>query len=269
MKLKAFVSSLDEVDEKYRDLYVASGDGFMLAVDGITTHPEVTALSNAHNRTKTRNNELINENRDLKAKADQLPEDFDADLYERAQTEGVGGGKIKNEEEVRREAAEAATRRAEAAHSKAIGTLTDERDRLKARVERDTRNLALGAALDAAKVTDPALRRGAAALLGQSLKVIETDDGFEALASDPVLGDIPVADYVKTWAGSDEGKAYVAPRESEGGGANGGGQGGNAPNSSGNPWLAKSFNVTEQARIRRENPDLATKLSREAGITLK
>jgi len=268
--LKAFVKSLDDVEEQYRDLYVASGDGFALQVEGIRQHPEVTGLATSLERQKTRYTTLNTELTTLKERTADVPENFDADLYERAVANGVAGpgGKLPNEDEVRRESAEAATRRAEAGFAKERDKLTDKVGRLTTRVERDTRNSALNAALDAVKVTDPAYRAGAAAILSGSIKVIEDDNGdFVAVAHDKDLGDIPVAEHVKAWAGTDQGKAYVGARESEGGGANGSGSGGNGDVSSKNPWAkGDSFNVTAQAQLRRENPTLAAKFQREAGV---
>jgi hypothetical protein len=279
MKLKALVDSLDDVDEKYRDLYVAFDDGgterFKLDVDGIPNHPETKALQNAHERTKQRVRELNTQVNELREKADQLPEDFDADLYERAVTEGVGGGgKVKNEDEIRAEAAAAATKRAEEKAKKDLDKANARAEKLQRKVENQAKREALDAALDAAKVTDPALRRGARAILSESIKVVshEDDEGlhFEALAKDPELGDIPVAEFVSSWAATDEGKTYVGARESAGGGANGGGQGGgNVPSSDNNPWKSATLNVTEQARIRREDPALATKLMKEAGLVVR
>ena len=274
MKLKAVVDSLDGIDAKYHELYVQQEDGsYRLDVDGVAEHPDVTALKNAHERSKARVRELVGENTTLKAKVEDLPDDFDADLYARAVEHGVGngqgGGKLPNEAEVRREAAEAQKAKSDKEWGKKLDPLTADRDRLKARVERDERDKALNTALDAAKVTDPAYRAGARALLATAVKVVETDGQYEALATDPDLGDIPVAEYVKTWAGTDQGKAFVGAPNSAGGGANGGGQGDNVPDSTNNPWKAKTFNATEQARLRRENPGLAQRLAAEAGVKLR
>lgn len=273
MKLKAVIDSLDEVDAKYQDLYVAFDDAgnerYKLDIDGVPNHPEAQALKNAHERTKGRVRELTTEVASLKDKVEQLPDDFDPDLYERAVTEGVGGsgGKIKNEDEIRREAAEAATARSDAKWKKELDKSNGLAGRLKARVERDEKNKALDAALDAEGVTDPAYKKAARAMLAASVKVVEHDDDYEALATDPDLGDIPVAEYVKTWAQTEDGKAFVGARKSAGGGANGSDQSENPrTTTSKNPWKSDSFNMTQQMLMKKENPTLAEKLMREAGV---
>lgn len=270
MKLKAFLTSLDEVDEKFHELYVADGDGFKLDVEGIQAHPEVTAVATALTRTKATLTQVRRDLASAQEQARQLPDDFDPDLYERAVAEGVGGGNGNgNEAEIRREASEAGKAAAKREAQREIDTLTGERDRLKARVERDTRNLALDAALDSAKVTSPALRAGARALLASQIVIHENEGEYEALANDDVLGEIPVADFVKTWAATDQGKAFVTAADTAGSGANGDGTGGTASNSTTNPWKkGPGENFTEQARIRRENPGLAQKLAKDAGVTL-
>jgi hypothetical protein len=52
MALKAVVSSLEEVDENFRSLYQESGGQFVLALDGVESHPSATALANALTRQK-------------------------------------------------------------------------------------------------------------------------------------------------------------------------------------------------------------------------
>jgi hypothetical protein len=274
MKLKAVVDSLDGVDEKYRDCYVAFQDGddekFRLDVEGLQSHPDALALKNALERQKGRVRELNTELTTVKATIEDLPEDFDIDLYNRAVTEGVGGGgKIKNEDEVRREAADAATAKADLKWKKDNDKLVVERDRLKARVENTEKRSVLDAALDEAKVTDPAYRKAARALLLADMVVHYDGDNIEVLAKDPDMGDIPVAEHVKSWAATDEGKAFIGARDSAGGGANGNPRDGNPPTSDTNPWKTATQNFTEQARLRREEPARADKLMREAGVAVR
>lgn len=269
--LKLIIDSLEDVDEALRKFYNAFDDNgterFMLKVVGVEAHPDTQALKNALERQKARVRELNTELGGVKDRLDDLPEDFDIDLYQRAVTEGVGGGKIKNEDEIRAEAAAAATKRAETAAAKDLSKVVEERDRLKTRVEDQVKREALDAALDTARVTDPALRKGARAILMSAIKVHEIDGDYEALAKDGELGDIPVAEHVKSWAATDEGKAFVAARETGGGGANGGGSGGNpADSSNANPWKAETFNVTKQAQLRKEDPATASRMMREAGL---
>lgn len=274
MALKAVVTSLDEVEEAFRPLYAAiTVDGeaaFALQIEGFRVHPDALALSNAHERTKTLNRTLTSEVATLKTKLEDLPEEFDADLYQRAVDQGVGGGaEPKDAEAIRREAAEAATTRAEAKAKKVIDQVTLDRDKYKTGLEQRVKREAIDEALDANGITDPAYRRGARALLMPTIEIHEEDGNLTALAKDPVLHDtLPVAEHVKAWASTDEGKAYVTARDSAGSGANGGGSGGNPPNSSdANPWKSgATFNLTRQAQIKNEDPMKAEKFMREAGV---
>lgn len=277
MALKAVVSSLDDVEEAFRPLYAATtveGEAaFALQIEGFRVHPDALALSNAHERTKTLNRTLTSEVATLKTKLEDVPEDFDAELYQRAVSEGVGGaGEPKDAEQIRREAAEAATTRADAKWKKENDKVVAERDRFKKDLEERVKRAALDEALDLNGFTDVALRRGARALIMPDIEIHEEDGVLTALAKDPVVGDtLPVAEHVKAWAGTDEGKAYRPARESAGSGANGGGSGGNPPNSSdANPWKAgATFNMTRQAQIKNEDPAKADKLMREAGVRVQ
>lgn len=273
MKLKAVVDSLDDVDENLRELYTQFDAGgstrFRLNVDGVTEHPDTLALKSAHERTKARNRELQTELDAAKDRLAEVPEDFDADLYQRAKDGELGPGDKPDVEERIRTAVEAAKKRVEDAANKDKQKLTEERDKFRAIAENQVKRAAIDEALDAINVVEPAYRVGARALLMPSLEVHEEDGKLVALAKDPDLGDtLPVAERAKAWAQTDEGKAYVSARESAGGGANGGGKGGSGTSdTSNNPWTSKGFNVTEQARIRRENPEEAQRLMREAGIS--
>lgn len=272
MKLLAIVDDINEVPEAFRACYVEFDDNgtkkWQLQVSGIETHPGTQALKNALDRQKQKVTTLTSEKAALEERVADLPEDFDPDLYQRAVTEGVGGGKIKNEDEIRREAAEAAKARAETGFATERNNLTASRDgyrnQLVDRIQRDE----LRDALDEAGVEDPALRKGAMALLRGSLTVHEDDGEIVVLANDPNLGDIPVADHVKAWADTDEGKVYVGARDTAGGGANGSPGGGKPTTTANNPWAKDTFNVTEQARLRREDIDKARRLAREAGVNV-
>ena len=242
MKLKAVVDDLESVDEKFRELYTkfTDKDGnerFKLDVEGIPQHPETLALQSAHERVKERNRQLTSENTELKQKADQLPEDFDPDLYERAVNGDLGGGG--DVEERIRTAVDAAKKRQEEAHTRDKQKLEGERDKFRNIAENQVKRAAIDAALDEAKVAAE-YRKGARAIVAEGVIVSEIDGELVALYKDPEVGDtIPVAEHVKAWAQTDEGKAYVSARGSAGGGAKG--DGGEIPETSkNNPWAKDS-----------------------------
>lgn len=69
-------------------------------------------------------------------------------------------------------------------------------------------------------VKNPAYQKAAKAMLAG--QVVLVADGENRVAK---VGDKPLVDFVKSWATSDEGKAFVDAPANNGGGANGGGNG--------------------------------------------
>ncbi|HEY9659398.1 MAG TPA: hypothetical protein V6C65_13155, partial [Allocoleopsis sp.] len=68
--------------------------------------------------------------------------------------------------------------------------------------------------------------------------------------------------------GEDENNAHhFKPKGGSGVGASVGTGGGKGVNK--NPWAKDSFNLTEQGRIFKQNPDLAHRLMAEAGVKAK
>lgn len=114
-------------------------------------------------------------------------------------------------------------------------------------------------ALTAAGVKDPMHLKAASALLRDEHKPVVTIDGDKRVA---MIGDKPLTDFVKAWAIGDEGKSFVAAPGNSGGGATGGKSGGGEVN----PFAKETFNLTEQGRIMKENPDRAASLQAAAGV---
>lgn len=79
------------------------------------------------------------------------------------------------------------------------------------------------------------------------------------------IGDKSVADAIKEWAASDTGKKFVAAPLNHGGGALGGKGGSEGTN---NPFAKETTNLTEQARLFRENPEQAKQLAQAAGVNI-
>lgn len=116
---------------------------------------------------------------------------------------------------------------------------------------------ALERALDEHRIK-PELRKAAKALLRSDIEV----ENEEGQGRHVYLNNLPVAEAVKAWAESDEGKAFVLDGNS-GGGA-GGGKGGHHAGK--NPWKQGQENLTEQDRIEAKDPALARRLMAEAGV---
>lgn len=75
----------------------------------------------------------------------------------------------------------------------------------------------LSDALAKANVTNPALIKAAKAMLAGQVQI--ADDNGAKVAR---VGDKALADYITEWAGSDEGKNFVAAADTSGGGSQGG-----------------------------------------------
>lgn len=119
----------------------------------------------------------------------------------------------------------------------------------------------LAEALGAAGVKDPMLLKSAAAMLRDDHKPVVTADGEKRVA---MIGDKPLADFVKGWALGDEGKSFVAAADNNGGGAQGSGK-----TTPPNPFAKDTFSLTEQGKLFNENPTQAKALAAAAGVTLE
>lgn len=143
----------------------------------------------------------------------------------------------------------------ETKHGREVASLTERAEKAERQVEKLVIDNGLSSALDAANIK-PELKRAAAAMLREGIE-LRDDDG------EPVAykGGLPLSEAIRIWSEGDDGKPFVLAGNN-GGGALGGGKGLSGVN---NPWATKTFNLTEQDRIEREKPDLATRLKAEAG----
>ena len=109
----------------------------------------------------------------------------------------------------------------------------------------------LSAALDGVKVMAEA--KDAATALFRSSAVIE--DGKA------VINGKPLADAIKEWAETDQGKFFTQAPDNHGGGAQGGSNNGAGQ---ANPWAKETFNLTKQGEILNRDPELAERLKASA-----
>lgn len=205
------------------------------------------AVEAATSGLKAKNSELLAKVRKLQAGDSIDPADV-----ERLETEVE---RLKGELTTATKTATQATKRAEAAEK----SLGDE--------QAHTASLlvdgGLVTALTEAGVKNPAHLKAAAALLKTSAKV-EVTTGEDGKRTAMVDGK-PLADFVKGWSASDDGKAFVSATVNSGGGAGGGD--GKAPVV--NPFKqGDGFNMTEQVRLFNQDPTQAKALAAEAGITI-
>lgn len=270
MALKAIVAKLDEVDEKYRDLYVQKGDKFEIQVEGIKTEGDVKRVNDA----------LIAERAAHKATTDKLKESADkllafgeltpeqaAELTEKLATlEAAGTPELtKNFEKIVTDRVEAlkaaAVKSATAKLEKQIGDLTtqltgltQENGTLKQANTHRTIDDAVRAAAAKAKVlegaqVDALIRARGVFQVGDDGKVV-TADGQTA------------EDWIEARK-QDAGHWWPAARGAGGHGSDGNGR--FVGNAADNPWTKEGWSMTKQSQTYLADPAKAAQLAQQAG----
>jgi hypothetical protein len=249
MKLKAVLDTLDGLDEAIAALYTQKGDNFVLNIEQVDSHPDVAGLKNSLAAARAEKKTLEATVTDLNSKFGSLPDDFSVDEYNRLKDGGTGNIDQRLVDQRNRLAAEkdAAVKKAET-----------ERDSYKSRVEKLASENAINAALGEANIA-PHMQKAVRAMFQSQIKV-----GYEADEAIVTIENLPVVDKIKAWAGTEEGKYFVAAP------ANGGGGGDNKPanggdNAKDNPWSKEGFNLTKQMDILKTDPARAAQLKAAAG----
>lgn len=204
---------------------------------------QLATLSKAHERLKTDSKA----DRDaLKAAQDQLKaiEDEKAEA-ERKAAEASGD-------------TEKITAQLKQQHEREKATLTQERDEARAMLDKVLKRDRLSQELDDLRVK-PEFKKAAMALLADGIELRKVD-GEEFPV--PYRGGLPLAEQLKVWAASDEGKPFILS-----GDAGGEAEGGKKNTSSGlNPWKKETRNLTLQDQIEAQDPAKAKRLKAEAGV---
>lgn len=250
MKLKAILESIDDLDDAVKPFYTQKGDSYVLNVEGYDDHPDVKGMKASLATVRSEKKALETENGQLKDKYAGLPEDFSVDEYNRLKDSG--GGDINQK---------LADQRARLTQEKdtAVKKVETERDSYKSRVEKLASENAVNAALSEANITNPAMAKAVRAMFQSQVKV--DYEGDDAIVT---IDNLPVADKIKAWAGTDEGKYFVAA-PANGGGGGGNNQPGSGNNAKDNPWSKEGFNLTKQAEMLKNDPEKAAQLKAAAG----
>lgn len=226
MALQTVLETLDDVEDVLKAHYTEKDGKFVLGVDGIDAHPEVSNLKSAYERVKADKAKAIQERDEARELAKAMPPDFSLEKWEQAKK-----GKSDTDELV-------SVRK----------TLEAERDEWKGKYESAVGDLrkvtvegTLSQALADAGVTNPAFQKAARALLLPGISV--DDKGNPFVESD--MGPLGLAEHVKRWASSD-GKDFVAPPSGGGAKVGSGGQ------------VAKKWSEmsgAEKVSLHRKNPE--------------
>lgn len=257
MPLKAILESLDEIeDEGAKALYVEQDGKFVLDVDDTVEQlPRIASLRNAYTREKEQRKAVAERAKALEAKYGNLPEDFDPseldtlrEAAEAAKASGAKGG----------EQAAKVREQLEKKFTVELQKAETEKDELRGQLRRLIVDGGLDKALDAAGIAQK-FKPAARALLKER-GLVKLDDGFEAIVETD-MGPTPVAQFVRDWAASDEGRAFVA--EPVGAGANGSSRG---KLGEPNPYSKAHWNKTNQGQMLRNDPAKAERLAKAAGF---
>ena len=268
-KLRAVVESLDEVEDSCRDYDVESDlDGKTVHVldlepDTVRDHPETRALKNALDRQKSRVSELQQKVTAAEEKAQSLPEDFDADEWEKLKElkeQVESGDHDKKRQADLEQVYEAKLARERDALQKQIDEQRQENERIRATNHRLVRDQALDSAIEKASIA-PRHRKLVRAFLEDHVRALEGDDGeIRVVAVTEYDDETPLDKFVSTWAETDEGRLYVEqPTGADARGSK------TTRSKKANPFSRETWSLTEQTRLVRENIDEARRLAKEAG----
>lgn len=250
MKLKAILDSVEGLDAALKTFYAEVDGKFILQLEGVQEHPDTLALKNAKDREAEAKRTIKAELDALKVKYKGLPEDFTVEEFNRLKDEGKGSVDDRLKEQKER-----LTTQFEAEKK----TLTTERDKYKTVAEKRATEQAL---------TDAIVQAGVAKQFVPAVKALFKDQIVVAYEGDEIVTTIkslPISDAIKTWSQTEDGKHYIAAPGNGGGGNT---QSKGKASSTNNPFKKETRNLTEQARLKREEPDLAKSLAAEAGVTI-
>ncbi|MCW2309715.1 hypothetical protein [Rhodobium gokarnense] len=253
MGVKAILSSeqFEELtDDNIKDLYRQNDGKYVLDVEGIDNHPKVATLKTAHERSKRSVKALrdaahgrevdetaIDDDQTkaalekMRSRYSFLPEDFDQDAFDALQEAAKGKGGQPTEEQLaqmREKLTEKLEKKYADRHAAEIEPLKAEGEELKGAINRYIVDGGLAAAMDAADI-DPKHKGVLLPYLKTrgKIRVERDDDGNRTAVVETDMGNVALKEWVSEFAGTDEGKQYVAkptgpdPRGNNGGRASG------------------------------------------------
>lgn len=263
MPLKAIVDSLDDVAEHFRELYTERNGKFEITgIEGMKTQGDVDRLQSA--LTKERN-----DHKSLKDKfsilGDKDPNDLLTQLDRIAELEAAAKGKLNDEEinkivETRLSSKLAPVQRDKDSLAKKVEELTGQITQFQQRELTRTIHDSVRDAVGKSKGFQPSAVED---VLLFAERMFEVNEDGRVVTRDGV-GVTPGVE-ASVWLTDMQQKKPHWWGPSEGGGSNGnrGGNGGGT-----NPWSHDGWNMTEQGKIYKENPDRARQLAKAAGTSL-
>jgi hypothetical protein len=254
--LKAILDSLDGVDPQFHDLYEEKDGKFVLVIEGIEQHPGAQSLKSALDRVRGEKRTLSEKLTTAESRLEGLPDDFDADAYEHLRQQAEGKEPANLDERLT-----AQKTQLEAKFAKEREKLEGRNTKLDGALRRVMVDDGLTKALLDAGI-DKTFLPAAKALLKEKgqIKLVEDDDAIEVFADDGINERTPLSDYVRSWAGQDEGKPFIA--KATGGDA----KGGQGRSFGENPFDPKNPNRTKQQELIVANDAKARQMAEAVGI---
>lgn len=269
MALKFLVAKLEEVDAKYRDLYVAVGDQFQLQVEGVKTQADIDAVQTGLTKERADHKATKTALTDLKAKyaplGDKDPNDIAATLDKIPALESAAAGKGFDQTKVDALVQAGVDR----VLTQKTAPLTRENETLKAQIAEQGKQVETLTTAQRNRTIDDAVRTAATAA---SVSASALPDVIELARSKFTVTD---DGKVITEAGLDA-AAYITDAKkakphwwaaAQGAGAQGGSGAKGVPDGE-NPFSNKGWNITKQGDAVRADRANATALATAAGTTI-
>lgn len=276
MALKAVLDSIDDLDEGLKSNYkaqkIGDKDVFVLDIEGIDNHPGTKGLKATLEKERKEHKETKAKLKDADDKVKDVPEGFTTERWEQLvalEEAGANNPELKKLKETY-DSQIANLKNAHKTEISKVKSDTEATIAAKDTIITGTRNARANDKL----VNDltqelvksgvkPELLKAAIALHQSKFKHEFEEDGSARTFRSTDTGEQSVTEFVSSWTGSDEGKAFIAP--ASGGGASGGGGGGGGGNSD-NPFTKQYWNKTKQSQVYSTDKVKAERLAKSAGF---
>ncbi len=261
MALKSVLDDLDSVEEQHRPLYEDRDGKYVLQVEGIEAHPGALSLKAALDRVRSEKRAVSEKLAAAEGRLHGLPEDFGAEAFEDLKARAEGGQQDEGKIAERLDRQKAVL---EGRHAREIEAERVRAQKLEANLRKVMVDDGLTKALLDAGIEKQHLGPLKAYLKESGrIKLTEEDGEFHVFADNGIDERTPLSKFVGDWAGTDEGKPYVA--KVTGGDA----KGGSGQRFAENPWETHGGkvkpNLTKQQEIIAANPEKARQMAQAAG----
>lgn len=211
MTLQAIVDDLEALPEEVRGFYKQDGSSYKLDVEGVEFPDDVKGVKNALNSERRMR-------QNLEKQIAKFPQDFDADRWEELKDLADKGGK-----KVEPDPADIAKR-----WEKKLSEKEEEIARRDAQIKNLTVDLELDRAIaDSGFIDDARVRNAVKALMEKrGPAVVEGENGYMGVFKDDVGREVPIVEYVKGWARTEEAEPFLPSSGAKGGGSKGSSAGG-------------------------------------------